>query len=252
MRWLWHWTKELLKYKGDYGMDWKTEVRYFGLDIDSELDNKIAYQMSFFGLERGDSGYDVEQKIRDLWFEPAIIKPTWIHINTEKQYIALIKGVEVIEEYNINQGLKWYGIAYITNKIFDVITRYSCEPKDMPDHALTGSALELNIEKFDKKCGYRNVAIHGTKSHELLPLGKNDSVNEQIIRLRSDGCVLLNNDDIFYIYENVEIGCPVVFDKTDVFMNLIPSEILTWCHVNKIQDVVEPLAKKRLSKGDQN
>lgn len=225
-------------------MDWKTEVSYFGLDIDNDLDDRITYQMSFLGLEKGDSGYDTELKRRDLWFEPAIKKPTWIHINTEKQYLVLLKGIEIIEEYKINQGLKWYGVAYITKKVFDVTERYNCEPKNMPDHALTGNALELNIEKFDKQCGYRNVAIHGTRSHELLPLGKNDSINAQIVRLQSDGCVLLNNGDMFYVYENVEIGCPVVFDKTDLFKNLIPSEILTWCHINKIQDVIEHLAKK--------
>lgn len=45
-------------------------------------------------------------------------------------------------------------------------------------------------------------------------------------------------------YENVEIGCPVVFDNQDVFKNLVPIEILTWCDINKISKVVEHLAKR--------
>ncbi len=225
-------------------MDFNVEIKYFFPNIDPKLDDFIEYQMSYLGLKRCSSGYDIEQNIRDIMFEKSLTKPSWIHVNTDKQYLALLKGLEVIEKYNINKGLKWYGISHITRKIFDVKDEYSDEPKDMSEESLTGTGLELDIFKFDSSCGYRNVAIHGTMSHEKLS-GKDDGTKEQIIKLISDGCVLLNNDDMFYVYENVEIGCPVIFDNQDVFKNLIPIEILTWCDINKIENVLEHLAKRK-------
>ena len=234
--------KEPLPTESD-NIDFKMEFRYFFPSIDPKLDNKIEYWMSMIGQKRYASGYNFEKNMRDLCFESAVIKPTWIHINTKKQYLALLKGIEVIEEYNINKGLKWYGISHVTRKIFDVKDEYGDEPSGMLEGALTGTGLELDIFKFDNRCGYRNVAIHGTMLHEKLTLGKDDGTKEQIIRLVSDGCVLLSNDDMFYVYENVEIGCPVVFDDNDVFKNLIPNEILDWCDINKVVNVLEHLAK---------
>ncbi len=233
-----------MKAKPESKIDFNIEVRYFLPNIDPKLDDFLEYQMFYLGLKRCSSGFDIEKNIRDIMFEKSLTKPSWIHVNTDKQYLTLLKGLEVIEEYNINKGLKWYGISHITRKIFDVKDAYNDEPKGMSEESLTGTGLELDIFKFDNRCGYRNVAIHGTILHEKLPLGKDNGMKAQIIRLISDGCVILNNDDMFYVYENVEIGCPVVFDYQDVFKNLIPIEILTWCDINKIQNVVEHLAKR--------
>ena len=152
----------------------------------------------------------------------------WIHINITKQYLALVNGVDVEREYPVGRTrmeTPYKGVFSIRRKVKNVQKYYTGEPTEMPEHRLTGSALELNFQVYDPRYKiYRPIAIHGCENHSIE--------NEP-----SDGCILMNTKDIIELYPLVKLSTPVVITDRDVFRDVVPTKLLEFCVAHNIDKI---------------
>lgn len=143
----------------------------------------------------------------------------WLHINTQKQYLAVVNGINVETEYSIGgvKNTQFSGVFSIRRKIRNPKKYYTGEPKNMPANKLTGRCLELNFQQYDPQYGiYRPIAIHGC-------------VCQKIENEPSCGCILMTNEDIIELYSLVRLSTPVVITDKDVFRDIVPTKLLEWC-----------------------
>jgi len=196
------------------------EVKYFNEGIDHSFDHAVEFSMSHFGLKHTSSDFNNESNQRSLGFEKGITSFTWLHADISDKKLYRLNGLDIKEIYDINPIIIGciYGVFYVIDMIDNPEEYFKDkEPKSLCEGSLTGRVIGLNVMTFDKiNEMFRPIAVHGCKDRNMI----------------SGGCIMLSNQDVYEVYDCVDITTPVVIAMSKPFQFIVPDELITWCKNN--------------------